>query len=276
MKLTNTKAKELTLIRALVHGDSGVGKTTSLATLPQDKTLILTAERGVLPLRKHEYRVVQVDTWEDLRTVMGWLLKPASCTDTGLSEFITNSLRIVACDSLSEFASLCIRQIVEVDRKRLISGRTGGKSENPQGVYEDQMTMEDWGLYRTRVLSMIAAFCHLPYHVIMTSLSAWSEDKVSGAQMRTPNLSGKSATECAAYFDLVLHMESADAPNGSNRRIWRTYNNGQVIAKDASGVLAPLEETNWSKLFGKILVPAEPKKARKPAPEKETADAVAG
>ena len=273
--MTDSKSRELSLIRALVHGDSGVGKTTSLATLPEDKTLIITAERGVLPLRKHNYRVIQIESWDDLREIMAWLLKPEKCTDDAMREFITKSLRIIAADSLSEFAGLCIKHIVEVDRKRLISGRTGGKSESPKDIYEDQMTMEDWGLYRTRILSLIATCCHLPYHVVMTCLSAWTEDKVTGAQMRTPNLSGKAATECAAYFDLVLHMESADEPDGTNRRVWRTYNDGRVIAKDASGVLAPLEETNWSAVFKKILTVGEDKKpAGKPKaqPKQETAN----
>ena len=113
--------------------------------------------------------------------------------------------------------------------------------------------MEDWGLYKTRILNMINHFCHLPLHIIVTCRAKWSEDKQGRSVLRTPNLSGKSAYECAAYFDEVLHMEANEGEDGKPGRVWRTFNDGRVIAKDASGILDPLEETNWTKLFTKIL-----------------------
>ena len=44
MRLLTTEDKALHHIRALVHGDSGIGKTTSLRTLPAENTLFCVGE----------------------------------------------------------------------------------------------------------------------------------------------------------------------------------------------------------------------------------------
>ncbi len=251
MKLMNTSDTELTLIRALLYGDSGIGKTTSLGTLPVNKTLIATAERGVLPLRNQNYPVLRFEGWNDVQTIYKTLVEPPT-DDQSLSDVIART-RIVAVDSLSALSELCMQDIIQVARPALHKERAKKKIDKPVGVYEDLMTMEDWGVYKKRMLNLISAFCHLPYHVIFTSLAGWSKDKQGGDVYRTPNLSGKAAIECPAYFDLVLHMESVTDAEGKNQRVWRTANDGQIIAKDASGILNEFEPANWTKLFGKIL-----------------------
>jgi len=251
MKLTNTKDRGLTTIKALVHGNSGIGKTTSLTTLPPERTVIAMMERGAVPLRNHAFDVVVIEEWADARNLYLALRDPEACEAKDLAEKLKGK-DILALDSLSELSVLCQRQIVTVDRKNLISERTGKKRDTPESVYEDQMTMEDWGLYRTRMNNMLSAICHLPMHVVVTSLSAWSKDKQGGDVYRTVNLAGKAAQECPAFFDLVLYMESQGAGEDEHR-VWRTFNDGEVMAKDASGVLARFEETDWSKLFAKIL-----------------------
>lgn len=251
MKLMNTSDTELTLVRALIYGDSGVGKTTSLGTLPADKTLIATAERGVLPLRNQNYPVLQFEGWNDVQKIYQALVVTNDVEDD-MVEVIART-RIVAIDSLSALSDLCMKDIVEVARPALQLQRTKNQTDKPVGIYEELMTMDDWGVYKKRMLNLISAFCHLPYHVIFTSLAGWAKDKQGGDVFRTPNLSGKAALECPAYFDLVLHMEAKVDAEGNNIRVWRTANDGQIIAKDASGMLDEFEPANWMTVFGKIL-----------------------
>jgi len=248
MKLTSTKDKSLTNISALLHGDSGIGKTTSCLTLPEDRTIIATGERGTLPLRNKAYPVLRFDSWDDIQAIYMLFANPKEIKDDAIKKAVS-AATVLFVDSLSECSNLCVKHIVTVERKRLTRERTGDKRDSPPGVYEDQMGMEDWGLYRTRMLKMIGSYTHLPINIIFTCLSAWSKDKQGGDVYRTPNLSGKTAMECSAHFDLVLHMESDKDGN----RQWRTFNDGEVVAKDASGVLDPFEPTDWTQLFSKIL-----------------------
>lgn len=259
MKLASTQDQEMNKLRALVYGDTGIGKTTSLGTLPVDKTAICIGERGAVPLRKKKYSVFQIAEWEDLRVILSYFLNPDDIED-GETKKVVAKTKILAFDGLSEISEMCMRQIVAVERKRLLSDRSGGRTDKPENIYEDLMTMEDWQLYRNRILNLISAFCHLPVHIIFTCLAGWSKDKQGGETIRSPNLSGKAARECGAYFDLVFHMESTGSDDGKETRVWRTANNGDVLAKDASGVLDELEPANWMAIFKKILGTKEEKK----------------
>lgn len=252
MKLTSTNEKTLNYIRALVYGDSGIGKTTSLGTLPKDRTLIAVCERSVVPLREKAYPVIHVESWDDVQKFYKSLANPEKIEDADIRKVI-ESTKIIAVDSLSEIANLCIRHILGVDRRALIGERTKDKRNTPENVYADLMTMEDWGLYRSRITNMVSAFCHLSRHVIMTSLAAWNQDKQACEVNCVPNLGGKTAREIPAHFDLVMHMEAAKK-DGADCRLWRTFNGDGIISKDASGVLDPFEEANWQSVFKKILV----------------------
>jgi hypothetical protein len=252
VKLTSTQDRELNYLRALVYGDTGIGKTTSLGTLPNDRTTICIGERGAIPLRGMAYQVFQFDEWDDLRTILLYFRKPDEIKDEHIKKVVA-ATKILAFDGLSEISDICIRQIVTVDRKKLVRERTKERTDKPENIYEEQMAMEDWGLYRTRMLNLISAFCHLPLHIIFTCLAGWSKDKQGGDTIRSPNLSGKAARECGAYFDLLLHMESTEGGDGNDARVWRTANNSFVLAKDASGLLDELEPADWMKLFTKIL-----------------------
>lgn len=252
MKLTSSRDKALNTISALVYGDSGIGKTTSLHTLPIDRTLIICGERSMLPLREKDYNVMLLQEWGDLRELIVACRDPDGITDKEHKAIVKRST-VLVIDSLSEVSDLCMRHIVQVDRKQLIRDRTKDRTDKPKDIYEEQMAIEDWQLYRTRMLGLISAYTHLPINLVVTCLSAWTKDKTGGERHRTPNLSGKAARECGAYFDEVLHMESRKDDDGKDCRMWRTYNDGETIAKDSSGVLAPFEESDWTKLFTKIL-----------------------
>jgi len=245
----------LNTVSCLVYGDSGVGKTTSLRTLPQASTVVAVSERSAIPLRGTRFAgLLQLGDWEDVELLYTAFANPQSLIATELEgqiEAIENA-KCLAIDSLSELSDMCIRHIVRVDRPEMCKERSKNRSTRPQNTYEDQMGLEDWGLYRTRMLNMISAFCHLPIHIVVTCLATWLKDKAGNDTFRTPNLGGKSSRECAAYFDCVLHMEGRTT-DGKPERVWRTATDGMIVAKDASGLLDPFEETDWSKLFGKLL-----------------------
>lgn len=253
MRLTKSNSRELTLLHALLHGDSGVGKTTSLGTLPVDSTLIVSVERGLMPLRHEPYHTVTAKSWGHLRELAQVFTDSRRADDGSLTLTFEGEevagIKILAIDSLSEINEICKRHIIQVERRALISERTDGHTDRVRGVYDDLMTVEDWNVLRTKMTGFVSAINHLPVHTIFTSLSDWKEDKKTGSVMRTPALNGKMALDCAAYFDLVMYMKSNDA----GERVWQTSNTGAILAKDASAALEMYEETDWPSVFGKIL-----------------------
>lgn len=252
VKLISTQSGELNRLTVIVYGDTGVGKTTSLKTLPVDKTFIGVGERGAIPLKDQAYPAMIFREWDDLRELLGLFLHPDEIKDPKTKKAIETT-RILVIDSLSEISDLCIKQIIQVDRRALTKERTKNQSDKPDKIYEDQMTIEDWGIYKTRMLNLISAFCHLDVHVIFTCRANWPNDKNGNPTMRTPGLSGKAAIECGAHVGLLLHMEAAKDSEGKDVRMWQTFKTDAVLAKDESGKLDPFEETNWMTVFEKII-----------------------
>lgn len=245
LSISKTNAMEFQRINALLHGDSGVGKTTSLGTLPADKTFVAGSERGLIPLRQSGFHATQLRSWDDCKELYAMFREPVVIDG--------DEIKIVAIDSLSAIAEFCKSHIINVDRKQITKERSGGKIDKPKGIHEDMMTMEDYGLLATRMSGLISAFTNLDIHVIFTCLSEWKEDKKTGAMKCVPMLSGKLAFQCPAYFDLVLHMENQKDEEGEGVRVWRTFNDDKITAKDASGVLDNFESPDWTTVFGKIL-----------------------
>lgn len=256
MKLTNTNATELNRLRCLVHGDSGIGKTTSLGTLPKN-TVLAVCERGVIPLRGKDIPTIYIETWSDMQLLLRMFSRNIDddarkkAAESGYGEMleVCQSAKTLAVDSLSAISDLCKRNIIDVDRRRLVMERTSDKRDTPEKVYDDLMTQEDWGLYGTRIWSLLSAFAHLPVHLVMTSLSKFQENKKTGDLKWVPNLNGAKAFECPALFDLVVYMT-----NNDGERMWLTEHTEEVVAKDASGVLDKYVEPDWTKVFKKILV----------------------
>jgi hypothetical protein len=256
MKLTTSADKELNTISALLYGVSGIGKTTSLKTLPVEGTLICCERsRGVGPLRHCDppYSVIRFGNWEDVRKLYTAFALPDEIEDAKLKAKV-KATRLLVIDSLSEISDLCAQHIVQVSRPELVKERTDGKRDTPENTYADKMTMEDYGLYQLRILNTIQFFAQLPVHVVFTCRERWTTDKLGNDRKGMPNLLGRQAPhECPAYFDEVLHMENFADEDGVQRRVWRTFETDEGYAKDSSGLLAPFEETDWTALFTKIL-----------------------
>ncbi len=253
MKLLHTSDTELTLIRAILYGDSGAGKTTSLKTLPLPGTLLAVCERDTLPLRNENYPVVYLENWLDVQA----LYLALTGQDTGnkaLADLVTGK-RILVIESLNEIADLCMTHILTVDRPNMVKDRTKNERTSPKGVYEDAMTIEDWGTFGRRMLNLISVFCHLPIHVIFTCIAAWPKGADGNDAERHLGIPGKMVPMgCPKLFGLVLYMHAMETedPN-EDRRVWRTFNDDKIYAKDSTGILDRFEEPDWTKLFTKIL-----------------------
>ena len=214
-----TKDEKYTHVKCLLYGKSGVGKTTSLLTLPHNRLIVLGVERGLLPLRNETIEAWKLDTWKDIRDAYAELVKLDGTKD------------IIVVDSLTEVAELCKAHVVNVDRPSMYARA----NKELVGVYDELMGMQEWGLYDRHLRNLISAYVKLPKHVIFTALDSW-RDSEDGRLIRTPALQGKLGQQCAAFFDVVLYMRAEDTET-ETRRVWQTYGDSETIAKDASGAL---------------------------------------
>lgn len=245
MKVVNMADTKEVHLRALLYSASGMGKTTSILTLPLDRTLVLMAEPKRLPLIGQDVDLWDIEDYEDVRLAFAKARKGLE-SDEGL---IVNGKKkdIIFVDSLTEINEKCKKQILAKDRPELLSKR---KKKDVGGIYDELMGMEDWGLLGTRIDALVSAFCHLPCHLIVTALEHWVEDKATGEVKLLPALNGKLANTISRHFDFAFHLE-VQKIEGADRRFFRTSHSMQVMAK-GSPHLDDLEDPSWTKILTKI------------------------
>lgn len=251
----NTRESKETYLRALLYGASGTGKTTSIRTLPLERTLVVLAEPKHLPLRGHDVDAYPVDDWAGIQSAfeaIRWGLKSG--------ELVVNGRKkdIIAIDSLSELNDQCKRQIVASDRPELLKRQS---KRDVGGIYDEQLNTQDWGLLATRIDSLVGAFTHLPCHIIFTCGEQWVEDKISGELFVTPSLNGKLAMSIVHHFDEAYRLEIHEEEK-KHVRYFRTARSARVMAK-GSERLAELEPPNWTAVMTKIFADPTTKKEDK-------------
>ena len=237
-------------LRALLYGASGMGKTTSILTLPLDRTLVLMAEPKRMPLVGTEAVLWDIKDWDDVREAFTKVRNGLS-SEEGLV-VKGNKRDIIFVDSLTEINEKCKRHIVAKDRPALLAKR----DKDLGGIYDEQMTIDDWGLLSTRISSLVSAFCHLPCHLIFTALEQWIENKLTSEVKLLPALNGKLANTISRHFDFSLHLEVQNI-DGVDRRFFRTSHSAQIAAK-GSPHLDDLEDPNWTKVMTKVFNAGKP------------------
>ena len=171
IKITSTKDAKAHGLKICVYGPAGAGKTRLCATTPDpDKTLIVSAEAGLLSLREHDIAVTVIESIDDLRAV---------------HEFLTGShpYTWVIIDSLSEIAEQCLAH---------------EKTQTTNG-------MRAYGEMGDIMFKLIRAFRDLPgINVVMTAKQGHVQDE-DGRVMFGPLLPGKQLSQGLAYlFDEVF------------------------------------------------------------------------
>lgn len=243
MRVTSTKAADSRLCKIVVVGPTGAGKTSLAKTLPPDKTLIISNERGLLPLAGHDFTVWTIDSWDDLQTAYQELLKPE----------IREKFKVVFVDSLTEMNELCKDHIIKKERP--------GKKIEIGKVYDDLLTMQDYQLLDTKMRRMIRSFRDLDMHVVFTCLEDERKDEQTGFITFVPALNGKLAFQLGAYFDEIFRLITQEVEKGKpHARYLNTGKTDKNTCKDRSGALEFMEEPDLSAIFGKILAKFETKK----------------
>lgn len=215
MPLKSTKDKDNQFINVLVHGPSGAGKTSLIATCTNP--LIISAEAGLLSLRQHDFPVFELNNYEDLAEAF-------VIANEGDYDW-------VCVDSLSEIAELCLIKY---------------KKENKDGrmAYVNMAdTMHD----------LIRALRDLPKNVYFTSKQDKVKDGVTGQVFFGPGAPGeKFANSLPYFFDEVFALHAMKNEDGETERMLQTDRDTMYDAKDRSGSLDMWEKPDLTQILNKI------------------------
>lgn len=217
---TTDQAALLHGVKVLVYGEAGVGKTVLCSTAPAP--IILSAEAGLLSLRKVSIPVIEIKTIEDLQESYTW-----ATTSRDAAQFQT-----ICLDSISEIA-----EVVLTNAKRVV--------KDPRQAYGELLD---------KMMMTVRAFRDLPgKHVYFSAKSEPMKDEMSGIIKYGPSMPGQKLGPALPYlFDEVFRLGINKAPNGELCRFLQTQPDLQHHAKDRSGVLATIEQPNLSAIFARI------------------------
>lgn len=221
MKITTTDVEGRAHgIKVLVYGAAGVGKTTLCGTAP--KPLIISAEAGLLSLRRQRIPVITVVSAGDLWDAFTWINQNAK----------KNGIETVCLDSISE-----IVEKVLADTKK--------KTKDPRAAYGDMAT---------QAIDLVKAFRDLSgFNVVVTAKQATTVDPITNVSRAVPTAPGQQVGPALPYlFDEVFHAATDKDQQGKTYYYLRTRAAFNADAKDRSGVLDELEYPDLTNIFAKI------------------------
>lgn len=206
-------------IKICVYGGAGVGKTSLIRTIP-GKTLILSAESGLLSIADVDADVVEVTSLEDVREAYTYLAK---------SE---HDYQWVALDSFSE-----ICEVLLAEEK--------AKTKDPRQAY---------GQVIETGTALARAFRDLPLGVYFSAKAERQKDESTGRISTVLSMPGAKLGNAIPYlFDEVFHLfAAADKETGVVERWLQTRGDGRAEAKDRSGKLDQYEPADLSHVVAKI------------------------
>lgn len=233
MNLTNTKGIGTDRLKVLIHGPSGSGKTFLASTAGDHrKTLIISAEAGLLSLSGFDIDVVEVSDYDSVREVFQWVRAGCPVSSDEDSEFPTGMpYEWIILDSISEIAE----QVLHGLKRELSDGRKA------------------YGEMGERMIALMKAFRDLDsVHVVMTAKQERVQDD-SGMILYSPSFPGKMVTQNVSYlFDEVFALKTDIEDDGTVYRSFQCHRDARYDCKDRSGRLDMYEEANLNHIWTKI------------------------
>lgn len=243
MKRRFTNEEAILHFKGLAYGRPGVGKTHSALTIPNSQSVVvISAEAGLLPLRKAKLEVWEIENWKDVNDSVEFLKGEKLAEDRQKRKL--PPLETVFIDSATELTKKAIEHVL---RERDVVVKARGKDLNT--IFEDQMTLEDWGVAKGRIDRMFRAFRDLSFNIIFTALEHSMQSMDDKVIKKMPLMYPQSLSEqIPGYFDEVFHMQQGEKDE-KIVRWWDTVDDGTCVAKDRLGVFKKQILPDWSQVF---------------------------
>ena len=208
-------------IKVLVYGESGAGKTVLCATAPAP--IILSAESGLLSLKKFKIPVIKITTLADMDEAYKWIVSGKQ--------------------GAADFQTICLDSITEMGEVVLANALANVK--DPRQAYGELIE---------RITKRIKQFRDLAgKNVYMAAKMEKTKDELSGLTLFGPSMPGQKMGPAMPYlFDEVFALRILQTADKQKYRALITQPDGQYVAKDRSSALSEIEPPNLTKIFEKI------------------------
>jgi hypothetical protein len=214
VKKTSTNEVENNRVFALLCGKSGAGKTYALGTLPNEETLIIALDPGLLTLKGKNIDVWKIESVDDLGLAYQELKKGTK-------------YKHVCIDSLTELSEMCFATL------------------KPQFTRKENFALYDE--FSTRMIALIKAFRDLvEYNVFVTTLIKDTDDGpvIDVAQKSLGN-------RLSAYFDFSFLVKAIQR-EGVTTRVLVSDNSVMDFLKSRSKAVDEYEEVNLTNILAKV------------------------
>lgn len=221
IKLQSTNSVAVNGVKILVYGGPGAGKTVLCSTAPAP--IILSAESGLLSLRRFNLPFIEIKTIADLIEAHTWAKSSAQA----------KQFQTICLDSISEIAEVVLKAEM-------------ARNKDPRKAY---------GEMQVAMTNIIRDFRDLDgKHVYFSAKMERVKDDASGAILFAPLMPGQKTGPAMPYFfDEVFRLFVGKSPEGQEFRALRTRPDFQSDAKDRSGMLDEVEQPNLSHIIAKIM-----------------------
>jgi hypothetical protein len=169
----STRLAEKSGVKLVLLGKSGIGKTTQLKTLPEDRTLFVDLEAGDLAVRDWQGDTLRPQTWPEFRDLVVFLAgpNPALPVDAPYSQAHFDHVceRYGDPAQLAKYDTYFVDSITVLARLALIWAKV-----QPQAMSERTGKPDTRGAYGLLGQEMLTALIHLQHargkHVVFVAI----------------------------------------------------------------------------------------------------------
>ena len=245
-------------IKGAIFGPPGIGKTSLLYTLPEDRTLALDLEAGTLSVRGWNGTKMEVRSWPEARALAAVIggIDPASEPSMPYgSKYYETACKAYPID-MSKFDTVFIDSITVASRLCLKWVKQQPEAFDKQGNFSN---LKAYGMLGQELMSWLIHLQHTKdKNVWFVGILEKDKNDLGETTWALQIEGSKAGKELPGIMDQVITMQEVTVKKGdeeTKRRafICHTMNKWGYPAKDRSGVLNMVEPAHLGNLMEKIL-----------------------
>lgn len=237
-------------VKIAVFGPYGIGKTSLLKSLPEEETLCIDLEAGLLSVQDWKGDRLSMKTWHDVRDFACILGGP----NPGLkdSEGYSNLHFKNACASYGDPKTLAKYKYIFIDSITVASRVCLNYADAQQDNLKRLDKRASYGTLASEMVKFLVQLQHVKKHIIFVGLLEQKFD-AENKVIWVPQCEGsKTANEIPGILDEVISMVPVRHLAEDRSFVCHTVNKWGYPAKDRSGRLEVQEEAHLGKLIAKI------------------------